>query len=51
MVYVEAQDTCGKENNKQSSKTQTLFLNHPHPLSSDDQGEQEHPGQDAQKIA
>jgi len=51
MVYVEAQETCGKDNNKHSNKHQALFLNDPHPLSSDDQGKEKHPGQDAQKIA
>ncbi|WP_303149439.1 hypothetical protein [uncultured Megasphaera sp.] len=51
MVYVEAQDTCGKENNKQNSKTQALFLNHPHPLSSDDQNKKKNAGYHAQKIA
>ena len=51
MVYVEAQETCGKDNNKHSSKHQALFLNDPHPLSSDDQGEQKYPGQDDQQIA
>jgi len=51
MVYVEAQETCGKDNNKHSNKHQALFLNDPHPLSSDDQGKEKHPGQDAQQIA
>lgn len=51
MEYVEAQETCGKDNNKHSNKHQVLFFNDPHPLSSDHQGKKEHPGQNAQQIA